>query len=185
MIKKLVRAAMVMTGGLALGGCPFEQASTTAPASRPPAGDYQQAVPVATPPTNIRAICYNAADLAIYRARMLQQELSVGTLQCQNKNGSRAYEREYTTLISKFQAELAANTRSLQQLAGRKRLNVDVVVTEFANRTAQRAPVDKEFCSRTKRAFDWVLSAQVTTLTQAPPMYDLGPEMNVHPCPAP
>ncbi len=59
------------------------------------------------------------------------------------------------------------------------------MVTEFANRSAQRAPVDKEFCSRTKRAFDWVLSAQVTTLAQAPPIYDLGPEMNVHPCPAP
>jgi len=151
MIKKLLQAAMVMAGGLALGGCPFEQASTTAPANRPPAGDYQQAVPASTPPTNIRAICYNAADLAIYRARMLQQELSVGTLQCQNKNGSRAYEREYTAFIAKFQAELASNTRSLQQLAGRKRLNVDVVVTEFANRSAQRAPVDKAEVADVKR----------------------------------
>jgi hypothetical protein len=185
MIKKLLQAAMVMAAGLALGGCPFEQASTTAPASRPPAGDYQQALPASTPPANIRTVCYNAADLAVYRARMLQQQLSVGTLQCQNKNGSRAYEREYTAFIAKYQAELAANTRSLTQLAGRKRFNVDVVVTEFANRSAQRAPVDKEFCSRTKRAFDWLLSAQVTTLAQAPPMYDLGPEMNVHPCPAP
>ena len=90
MIKKLVQAAMVMAGGLALGGCPLEQASTTAPASRPPAADYQQALATAAPPANIRAICYNAADLTVYRARMLQQELSVGTLQCQNKNGSRA-----------------------------------------------------------------------------------------------
>ena len=52
----------------------------------------------------------------------------------------------------------------MQQLAGRKRFNLDVVVTEFANRTAQRAPVDKEFCSRSKRAFDWALSPQVTTV---------------------
>ena len=28
-----------------------------------------------------------------------------------------------------------------------------------------------------------VLSSQVTTLAQVPPPYDLGPEMNVHPCP--
>ena len=49
--------------------------------------------------------------------------------------------------------------------------------------TAQRAPTDKEFCARFKRAFDWALSAQVTTLAQVPPPYDLGPEMNVHPCP--
>ena len=52
----------------------------------------------------------------------------------------------------------------MQQLAGRKRFNLDIVVTEFANRTAQRAPTDKEFCSRSKRAFDWALSSQVTTV---------------------
>ena len=88
--------------------------------------------------------------------------------------------------LGKFQSQMLAPTRrSLQQLAGRKRFNVDVVVTEFANRTAQRAPTDKEFCSRSKRAFDWALSAQVTTLAQVPPPYDLGPEMNVYPCPTP
>ena len=75
--------------------------------------------------------------------------------------------------------------RSMQQLAGRKRFNLDIVVTEMANRTAQRAPVDKEFCSRSKRAFDWALSPQVTTVEQVPPPFDLGPEMNVYPCPTP
>ena len=89
---------------------------------------------------------------------MLQKELNVATLQCQNPSGSRAYEDQYRAFIGKFQSDLAANGRSMQQLAGRKRFNVDVVVTEFANRTAQRAPVDKEFCSRSKRAFDWALS---------------------------
>ena len=59
-----------------------------------------------------------------------------------------------------------------------------MLVTEFANRTAQRAPTDKEFCGRFKRAFDWALSPQVTSLAQVPPPYDLGPEMNVYPCPA-
>ena len=116
---------------------------------------------------------------------MLQQELIVATLQCQNPGGSRAYEDQYAAFIAKFQTRAAANGRSLQQLAGRKRFNVDVVVTEFANRTAQRAPTDKEFCSRSKRAFDWALSTQVTTLDQVPPPFDLGPEMNVYPCPAP
>jgi hypothetical protein len=185
MIRKLLQAAVVVAGGLALGGCPLgQQAKTTAPASKPPAADYQAAS--TTPPpaaASIRAICYNDADLATYRARMLQQELSVGTLQCQTAGGGRAYEQQYAAFISKFQGDLNANFRSLGQLAGRKRFNVDVVVTEFANRTAQRAPVDKEFCSRTKRTFDWALSSQVTSLAQVPPPFDLGPEMNVHPCP--
>ena len=115
---------------------------------------------------------------------MLQMELNVATLQCQSPGGSRAYEGLYAQFLSKFQAELAANGRShAAAWPARKRFNLDAVVTEFANRTAQRAPVDKEFCGRAKRAFDWALSAQVTSLAQAPPPYDLGPEMNVHPCP--
>jgi hypothetical protein len=156
MIKKLLQAAIVSVGGLALGGCPLEQAKTTAPV-KPPAADYQAAVPPSPPPT----------------------------LQCQNPGGSRAYEDQYRAFIGKFQTEMAANGRSMQQLAGRKRFNLDVVVTEFANRTAQRAPTDKEFCSRSKRTFDWALSTQVKTIDQVPPPFDLGPEMNVHPCPAP
>ena len=184
MIKKLVQAAIVAVGGLALGGCPLEQAKTSAPASKPPAADYQAAA-AAAPPTTNRATCYNAADLAVYRARMLQMELNVATLQCQNPGGSRAYEDQYRAFIGKFQSQMSANGRSMQQLAGRKRFNLDVVVTEFANRTAQRAPTDKEFCSRSKRAFDWALSSQVTTVEQVPPPFDLGPEMNVYPCPTP
>jgi hypothetical protein len=184
MIKKLLQAAIVTVGGLALGGCPLEQAKTTAPV-KPPAADYQAAAPQSPPATNLRGICYNPADLAVYRARMLQMELNVATLQCQNPTGSRAYEEQYNAFVGKFGTQLSANARSMQQLGGRKRFNLDVAVTEFANRTAQRAPVDKEFCSRSKRAFDWALSAQVTTLEQVPPPFDLGPEMNVYPCPAP
>ncbi|CAN5720577.1 hypothetical protein BH11PSE3_BH11PSE3_38110 [soil metagenome] len=185
MIKSLLQAAILIAGGLALGGCPFpQQASTAAPVVKPPAGDYQAPLGQAPAAGAIRGICYNEADLAVYRARMLQQEVVVGTLQCQNPGGSRAYESQYAAFVAKFQSEMSANARSLQQLGGRKRFNTDVLVTEFANRTAQRAPVDKEFCGRMKRAFDWALSAQVTTVTQVPPPYDLGPEMNVYPCPA-
>ncbi len=182
-MKKLLQAAVLVAGGLALGGCPFPQAKTTAPASKPPAADYQAASSAAPPAGNIRAICYNDADLATYRARMLQQELVVGTLQCQTAGGARAYETQYASFLSKFQSELGANARTLQTLGRNKRFNVDVVVTEFANRTAQRAPTDKEFCARFKRSFDWALSSQVTSIAQVPPPYDLGPEMNVHPCP--
>ncbi len=185
MINKLLQAAILVAGGLALGGCPLQQAKTTAPANKPPAADYMAAATTASPPAaSIRGICYNEADLAIYRGRMLQQEFVVATLQCQNPGGSRAFESSYASFLAKFQGELATNARSLQQMAGRKRFNVDQVVTEFANRTAQRAPVDKEFCGRYKRAFEWALSSQVTSLAQVPPPYDLGPEMNVHPCPA-
>ena len=184
MIRKLLQAAITVTGVLAMGGCTLDQARTTAPANRPPAADYAAAAPAPTGAPN-RATCYNPADLAIYRARMLQMELNVATLQCQNPGGSRAYEDQYRAFIGKFQSQMAANGRSMQQLAGRKRFNLDVVVTEMANRTAQRAPVDKEFCGRSKRAFDWALSTQVTTVEQVPPPFDLGPEMNVYPCPAP
>jgi len=185
MIRKILQAAIVVAGGLALGGCPLEQAKTTAPVAKAPAADYQAPGAGAPPAGNIRGTCYSQADLDIYRARMLQMELNVATLQCQNTGGSRAYETQYREFAAKFQSDLVANGRSLASLAGRKRFNVDVVVTEFANRTAQRAPVDREFCSRSKRAFDWALSPQVTSLAQVPPPFDLGPEMNVFPCPSP
>jgi hypothetical protein len=168
-----------------LGACTLGQARTTAPVNKPPAADYQAEVPPSPPAASIRGICYNPADLAVYRARMVQMELNVATLQCQRAGGSRAYEEQYRAVLTKFQSELAANGRSLNQLAARKRFNVDVLVTEFANRTAQRAPVDKEFCSRSKRAFDWALAPQVTSLAQVPPPYDIGPEMKVYPCPTP
>ena len=188
MINKLSRVALTISGIMALGGCTlFDQGTTAAaPAKKPPAADYQQASTAPAPPaTSIRAICYNAADLAVYRARMVQMELNVITLQCQTTGGARAYERDYADFLGKFKNDLAANARSLQQMAGRKRYNVDVLVTELANRTGQRAQVDKEFCARGKRAFEWALSQQVTTLDQVPAPYDIGPEMNVHPCPAP
>ncbi|MPZ31923.1 MAG: hypothetical protein GEV13_13145 [Rhodospirillales bacterium] len=183
MFKKLVQAAVLVVGGLALGGCPLQQAKTTAPANKPPAADYQAPVAASPPAGTTRAICYNEADLATFRGRMAQQEFTVGTLQCQTRGGARAYETLYASFLGKFQGELGSNARSLRTLSRSKRFNIDVVVTEFANRTAQRAPTDKEFCARFKRAFDWALSNQVTTLAQIPPPYDLGPEMNVHPCP--
>ena len=93
MIKKLLQAAILVAGGLALGGCPLQQqAKTTAPANKPPAADYMAASTTPAPAAgSIRGICYNEADLAIYRGRMVQQEFVVATLQCQNPGGSRAY----------------------------------------------------------------------------------------------
>jgi hypothetical protein len=185
MIMKLSQAVLLLTGMLGLGGCTLGQTSSAAaPANKPPAADYQAPAPASPPATNIRAICYNAQDLSAYRVRMVQMELNVATLQCQNPNGTRAYETTYAAFVQKYQSELTANTRSLQSMAGRKRFNMDVVVTEFANRTAQHVQVDKEFCARSKRAFDWAMSPQVTSLAQVPPPYDLGPDMNVWPCPA-
>jgi hypothetical protein len=181
MMWKFCQAAVLVAAGLALGGCPVDQARTAAP-KRPPAPDYQQAMAGTAKPANIKAICYTDADIAIIRGRMLQQEMAVTTLQCQTAGGARAFESDYTRFLSKFNGDLATNARGLQQLSARKRFNVDVVVTEFANRMAQRAPVDREFCSRGQRALDWALSPQVTSLTQVPPPYDLGPEMNMHAC---
>ena len=184
MIGKLLRAAILGAGGLAVSGNSGCTPKTATPAKKPAAPDYQAAVPPSPPAANIRAICYNEADLATMRARMLHQELTVATLQCQNSSGSRAYEGAYTSFLGKYTGELAANGRALTQIAARRRLNVDVVVTEFANRTAQKAPVDPEFCSRSLRALEWSLDPKATTLAQVPPPYDLGPDMNIYPCPA-
>ena len=94
-------------------------------------------------------------------------------------------ERQYTDFLNKTSAERTDNGRQLTTVLGRKRRNVDGTVTEIANRTAQRASTDPEFCGRMIRAFEWSLSGQVVSLTQVPAPYDIGPEMNVHPCPAP
>src|SRR5689334_22786614 len=146
MRKKLLQTAILLASGLALGGCPFEEAKTKAPVKKPPAPDYALASNVAPPPAaRVKAICYNDTDLPVVRSRMLQQEMTVATLQCQTPTGERAFEALYTTFLSKFNAELSTNARTMQQMAGRKRFNFDVMITEFANRTAQFAQTDKDF----------------------------------------
>lgn len=175
--KLLVVAVWVFMGGLLVG------AATAAPppAKKPPAPDYQAPVAARAATVN-RATCYSSADLTIVRARMLHQELVVATLQCQYPGGARAFEAIYARYNSKFTADLVANAQSLKQLAGRKGFNVDVLVTEFANRMAQRAPVDPDFCSRNLRALEWATDPKATSITLVPPPYDLGPEMNIVPC---
>ena len=184
MFKRLTQAAILAGSVLALGACTLGESKTAAAPVKPPAADYQAPVPPSPPAAQTRAICYNAADLEIVRSRMVQQELQVVTLQCQGPGGARAYEKVYADFVGKFRAEFATNARSLSQIASRKRFNTDVFVTEVANRTAQRAPTDKEFCSRGKRAFDWAMDPKVTSLAEVPPPYDLGPEMNIYACPA-
>jgi len=184
MTSKFRQAALLLAGTLALGACKLDGANTAAPVKKPPASDYQATAPNVPPPANIRAICYTEADLATVRARMLHQELVVATLQCQNPGGARAFDSIYGTYLTKFNPELSTNGRAMTQLAGRKRFNLDVIVTEFSNRMAQYAPTDKDFCPRSLRALEWALDPKVTTLSQAPPPYDLGPEMNIFPCPA-
>lgn len=185
MMMKVTQVALLIAGGLAIAGCQLGGVKTAAPVKKPPAADYALVVPAGAPPANLKAICYNDADIATMRARMLQQELSVATLQCQTPSGSRAFDALYGSFLSKFSAELSTNARALNDVARRKRLNVDVVVTEFANRSAQRPPVDKDYCARNLRALEWALDPKVTSLSQAPTPYDLGPEMNMFPCTAP
>src|SRR5258708_8655431 len=99
MIKKLLQAAIVSVGGLALGGCPLEQAKTTAPV-KPPAADYQAAVPPSPPATNIRGICYNPTDLAVYRPRILQMEFNVPTLHCHSPAPNPPYKHQSRPFIA-------------------------------------------------------------------------------------
>ena len=116
MFMKLMQVAVLVASGLALGGCPMGGARTAAPAKKPAAPDYQQAA-AATGGNVNRATCYNATDLGIIRPRMLQMELTVAVLQCQNAGGARAYETIYASYLSKYGPELTTNARSLQQLA--------------------------------------------------------------------
>jgi hypothetical protein len=181
MIGKLVQATVLVTAGLAISGfsgCTPKTVATKAP----PAPDYMAPSPPSPPSAATRATCYNDADISVLRIRMFQQEASVATLQCQTPSGGRAFDSQYGALLSKYGADLSANARALNELARRRRLNVDVVVTEFANRTAQKAPVDPQFCARNLRSLEWALDPKATSLAMVPPPYDIGPDMNFHPC---
>ena len=147
-----------------------------------PSANYQMPAKDVAPPNNLQRICYAGADLSVVRARFLQQELVVAVFHCVDASGGRRFEQSYKAFLERFRDEFGQNARDLQELANRKRFNVEVFVTEIANRTAQRTVVDKEFCSRARQAFDWASSAQVKSLRQVPPPYDLGPEMNIFPC---
>ena len=150
-------------------------------AEKKPAPDYQMKVAQGAPSTN-KQLCYDEQSLATYNARMMQQELAVGTLSCQNADGSRMFSKEYGDVLAKFSSDLSTNAVDIKAIAAKRRLNMDVLVTEFANREAQRRNEDPEYCSRLKRAFAWALSPAVTSLNQVPPPHDLGPEMNALPC---
>ena len=113
MFSKLMQVAVLVAGGLALGGCPLGGPKTAAPVKKPPAPDYQMAAAAPTGNVN-RATCYNATDLGIIRPRMLQMELTVAVLQCQNAGGSRAYESIYASYLAKYGTELTANANSLK-----------------------------------------------------------------------
>ena len=169
-----------------LAACGLALAAACAPQSadkKKPTNDYQAATANVAPPANLRSVCYDDADLSALRVRMVQQQLVVGALQCKGPDGKMYLDDEYAAFIKKFNPELSSNANELKSLVRRKKANLDVMVTEIANRTAQRPTQDPSFCSRHQRAFDWALFAEVTTLTQVPAPYDLGPEMKVFPCP--
>ena len=179
MNRQLSPLSLLATCGLALGvACTPQQAE-----KKKPANDYQVAAANVAPPANLRSVCYNDTDLTAFRVRMVQQQLVVGALQCKGADGKAYLDDEYAAFVKKFTPELSSNAAELKSLVSRKKANLDVMVTEIANRTAQRPTQDPSFCSRHQRAFDWALFTEVTTLTQVPAPYDLGPEMKVFPCP--
>jgi hypothetical protein len=162
---------------LALAAC------TPRPPEKKVTNDYQAPVAAVAPPANIRSICYNDADLNAFRVRMVQQQLVVGVLQCKGPDGKPHLDDEYAAFVKKFSPELGSNAAELKSLLSRKKANLDVMVTEIANRTAQRPTQDPAFCSRHQRALEWALLTEVTTLSQVPAPYDLGPEMKIFSCP--
>jgi hypothetical protein len=178
MVNQSTRTSFVFGLGLVLAACAVKGPATTAAAP-----NYQAAAPTIAAPANLRAICYNDADLGTYRVRNVQQQLAVGVLACKGADGQRQLTPQYQAFVEKFGPDLSANAAELKSMVARKRLNIDVMVTEIANRTAGRPTEDAAFCSRHERAFAWALTTQVTSLTQVPAPYDFGPEMKVFPCP--
>ena len=173
----LTALCLLAAGVSALAAC------TAHPPEKKATNDYQAPVAAVAPPANLRSICYNDADLSAFRVRMVQQQLVVGALHCKGADGKLHLDDEYAAFVKKFNPELGSNAVEMKSLVGRKKANLDVMVTEIANRTAQRPTQDPAFCSRHQRALEWSLLTEVTTLTQVPAPYDLGPEMKIFSCP--
>jgi len=176
--RTVVLAACGLGLTFAISACQMDKPETAA------GPNYQAPAAALAPPANLRSVCFVDPDLMAFRTRMVQQELVVGVLSCTGADGGRKLDKQYAAFIQKFTPELASNAADLKGIVTRKGRNFDVVVTEIANRTAQRPVEDAAFCSRHQRALEWSLSPSVTSLSQVPSPYDFGPEMNVFPCPA-
>ena len=176
MLSKMIRLALGAAAVVCLGG-----ASSCVPEMATGPG-YQAPVVQVAPPANLAQVCYTDADLQTMHARMVQQELATAVLGCKDQGGNRLYTNEYTNFIGKYQADLKTNYVALDDVARRKRLNIDEVVTQMANRTAGRA-TEPDFCPRIAKAFNWALSANATTLATVPPPYDFAAEMYMFRCP--
>jgi hypothetical protein len=174
MFSRTVRAGLALAGVALLGACVVEQVAE--------GPNYQAPVARVAPPQNLRAVCYDSSDMGTMHARMVQQEFATATLTCRTPAGVRLYSDHYTQFIEKFRGDLGANGQALQDLVRRKGLNMDVVVTQFANRTANHSN-DQGFCERIERAFRWALSPRVSSLIQVPPPYDFAPDMEMFACP--
>jgi hypothetical protein len=173
----IARPALATALLLALAACIPQGPDTAA------GPGYQAPVSRLAPPANLKAACFDDAQLAAWRVRMVQQELAVGTLACTGADGRRRFDAQYGRFLNKFKGELQANAHELQGVVTAKGRNLDVVVTEIANRTAQQPNTDPAFCSRHQRALEWSLAPSVSSLVQVPSPYDFGPDMNVFPCP--
>ena len=178
MNKQFHQLSLLAACGFVLVGCVTGQPETKAPAN-----NYQAPATAVATPANLRAICYEESDLSAFRVRQVQQQLVVGVLQCKGPDGKIHLDDEYGAFIKKFGPELSSNAAEMKSVVARKRANLDVMVTEIANRTAQQPTSDAAFCSRHQRALEWALTTQVTSLTQVPSPYDFGPEMKVFACP--
>jgi hypothetical protein len=171
MIGKLACAALA-AATLALVACLPEQAANERPTYQAPA--------MGGSPGNLA--CFTSVELGVVQVRMTQQNFATATLGCKSANGARRFNQHYSDFIRKFQADLETNAENLQNLADRKGLNMDTVVTEMANRTAGRFN-EPGFCARIERGLNWSLSTKVTSLRQVPPPFDFSPEMRMLPCP--
>ena len=138
------------------GACGLRGARLDAGGSASP--NYQAPATAVAPPANLRAVCYDEAGLSAYRVRMVQQQLNIGTLACKNSDGSRKLDKQYIDFVHKF---TKTNAVELKKGGDPQKVNFDVLLTEIADKTAQRPAKDAEFCSRQQRALEWALTPQV------------------------
>lgn len=177
MSKVVWQACVVVVAGLGLTACVFDKKPETKALP-----NYQAPVAAIAPPANVAKICYDDADIGVVHARMVQQEVVVGALQCKTPDGKLALADKYGDFIGKYGNELSSNSASLTELAKRHHANVDVMVTAIANLTANQVAKDGAFCSRHQQALEWAMQPQVTSLSQIPSPYNLDTEINVFPC---
>jgi len=127
---------------------------------------------LAIPGTALAAPCAALPDQAALQVRMLQTELMVGALTCNQRAG-------YNAFVARHQPQLAKHGKQLQGFFTRaySKRELNNFITRIANQSAHRGMVQRgDFCRNTGRLHTAALSiepAQLPVLASSQPFSDL------------